>query len=189
MKILMIDNYDSFTFNLVHLISMQNYEVIVKRNDELSLEQINEINPKAIVISPGPCSPNESGISIATINKFYKTTPILGVCLGHQAIGQVFGATIEKAKRPEHGKVHKIEHNFTDLFQNIPTNFKATRYHSLVISNDNLPSCLEVIANSEDGHIMAIKHRNFPIYGVQFHPESIETEYGDIIIKNFLSIL
>jgi len=184
----MVDNYDSFTYNLVQYLGSLGAEVLVKRNDELELEEVKEIKPDAIVISPGPCTPKEAGISVPLIRKYYKDYPILGVCLGHQSIGYAFGGKIVRAKNLMHGKTSLIYHTGNELFKGIPSPFTAVRYHSLVIDRDSLPQELEVIAESDDGEIMAVAHREYPLYGVQFHPESVLSEYGMEVLKNFLEI-
>ncbi|NPB08184.1 MAG: aminodeoxychorismate/anthranilate synthase component II [Aquificae bacterium] len=188
MKILMVDNYDSFTYNLVQYLGSLGAEVVVRRNDELELEEVREINPEAIVISPGPCTPKEAGISVPLIKQYYKEYPILGVCLGHQSIGYAFGAKIVRAKNLMHGKTSLVYHTGNELFKGIPSPFTAVRYHSLVIDRNTLPEELQVTAESDDGEIMAVAHREYPLYGVQFHPESVLSEYGMDILKNFLSI-
>ncbi len=187
--ILMIDNYDSFTYNIVQYFYELGQEVVVKRNDEITIEDIENMNNiDAIVISPGPCTPNEAGISVDVIKKFKGVYPILGVCLGHQSIGQAFGAKIVKAKCLMHGKTSKIYHNEKGLFEGIPNPFNAVRYHSLVIDESTLPQDIEITARSDDGEIMAIEHKKYPIWGVQFHPESILTEYGMKILENFIHL-
>lgn len=187
--ILLIDNYDSFTYNLYHyFIECKSDDIIVKRNDKISISEIDEIKPRAIVLSPGPCTPNESGVCLDIVNYFKGKIPIFGVCLGHQVIGQVFGADIIKTK-PMHGKISKIYHENSKIFKNIPSPFNATRYHSLIIDEKTLPSELLITARSEDGTIMAIEHKEYDIYGVQFHPESIASDYGHQIITNFLNII
>jgi len=188
MKILMIDNYDSFTYNLVQYLGTLGAEVIVKRNDEIKPEEVKEINPDGIVISPGPCTPKEAGISVEVIRKYYKEYPILGVCLGHQSIGYAFGANIVRAKRLMHGKTSEITHTGEGIFKDIPSPFTAVRYHSLVIDEKTLPKELKITARSEDGEIMGIQHVEYPVYGVQFHPESVLSEYGMKILENFLNI-
>lgn len=185
--ILLIDNYDSFTYNLYHyIIQVSHEEVLVKRNDKISILEIEKLNPRAIILSPGPCSPNESGICLQIIKDLKGQYPILGVCLGHQAIAQVFGGVIAKT-RPMHGKVSDIYHDESGVFQGIPSPFKATRYHSLTIEKETLPQELEITAQTTDGIIMGIKHKNFNIHGVQFHPESIASQYGHELIKNFIN--
>lgn len=189
MKILMIDNYDSFTYNLVQYLGSLGAEVIVKRNDEIKPEEVREINPDGIVISPGPCTPKEAGVSVEVIRKYYKEYPILGVCLGHQSIGYAFGADIVRAKRLMHGKTSEITHTGEGIFKDIPSPFTAVRYHSLVIDEKTLPKELKITARSEDGEIMGIQHVEYPVYGVQFHPESVLSEYGMKILENFLSVV
>ena len=190
--LLMIDNYDSFTYNLVQYFGELNQDVQVYRNDKITIDRIKKLCPSHIVISPGPCTPNEAGISIEVIDNFKKEVPILGVCLGHQSIGQAFGGKIVHAKNIMHGKTSNIYHTGTDVFKDFENPFTATRYHSLVIEKNTLPDCFEITAwtNNEDGNIneiMGIKHKNFLISGVQFHPESILTSYGHGLLKNFLS--
>ena len=187
--ILMIDNYDSFTYNIVQYFYDLGQEVVVKRNDEITIEDIKNMEGiDAIVISPGPCTPTEAGISVDVIKNFKGIYPILGVCLGHQSIGQAFGAKIVKAKCLMHGKTSKIYHNEKGLFEGIPNPFNAVRYHSLVIDESTLPEDIEITARSDDDEIMAIEHKKYPIWGVQFHPESILTEYGHKLLENFLKI-
>lgn len=187
--ILLIDNYDSFTYNLYHyLIESGAKNVVVKRNDKISIDQIKKLNPEAIILSPGPCTPNEAGICLEVVKEFQNLTPILGVCLGHQSIGQIFGAKIIKT-HPMHGKISEIIHQNTDIFKNIPSPFKATRYHSLIIDKTTLPSDLKITAQTQDGIIMGIAHKKHKIFGVQFHPESIASEYGHQIIANFLDLI
>jgi para-aminobenzoate synthetase component 2 len=184
--LLIIDNYDSFTFNIVQYFKNLSEEVEVEKNDRITIEQIEELAPKYIVISPGPHSPINAGISLDTIKKFKDKTPILGICLGHQAIGQFFGAKIVKAKHPMHGRQSKVEHDQKTIFSGIPTPFTVTRYHSLIIDKTSIPSELEISSRSDDGEIMGVRHKFYPIEGVQFHPESILTEYGERLLKNFL---
>ena len=186
--ILVLDNYDSFTYNLVHYIGDCGEEVMVVRNDEITVEQVEDLNPKKIVISPGPCTPNEAGISIELIKK--SSVPILGVCLGHQAIGAAFGGNIIKAPEIFHGKLSKVEHNQKKIFNGIDSPYSVVRYHSLIIEKDSLPNELEITGVLEDNPevIMAIEHKEKPIYGVQFHPESIETNFGMKLIENFLKL-
>ena len=184
--ILMIDNYDSFTFNLVQYLNGLNEEVLVRRNDSLTIEDIKELNPEMIVISPGPCTPTEAGISIDVINEFKGEIPILGICLGHQAIGQVFGGNIVRGKEPVHGKVFPINHTNKGVFEGLNNPLKVTRYHSLVVDKDSLPKCLEVTAETEDGVIMGFRHKDYLVEGVQFHPEAILTEQGMELLDNFL---
>lgn len=184
--ILFIDNYDSFTFSLVQYFGELGGNIEVYRNDKITLLDIELKKPEYIIISPGPCTPFEAGISLEVIKYFAGKIPILGVCLGHQAIAQAFGGQIIKAKTLMHGKTSDIYHDRKTIFNNIPSPFKATRYHSLSVKEDGLPSCLEITARTSDGEIMALRHKEYPIEGVQFHPESILTEYGKEIIKNFL---
>lgn len=186
MKVLVIDNYDSFTFNLVQLLGKFNCKISVKRNDEITLEQINKAKPDKILISPGPKKPEDSKISLQIIKEFGAAIPILGVCLGHQAIALNFGGKVVKAFHPIHGKTSQILHDYKTIFKNIPQKIKAMRYHSLIVKNDSLPNEIEISAKTEDGTIMAIRHKIFPIEGIQFHPESILTEYGPKIILNWL---
>lgn len=184
--ILLIDNYDSFTYNLYHyFIQAGEKKVIVKRNDEISLAEIEKLNLRGIVLSPGPCTPNEAGICLEVVRKFKETIPIFGVCLGHQVIGQAFGGKIIKT-HPMHGKISEVFHQNNSLFAKLPSPFKATRYHSLIIEKETCPQDLTITAETADGIIMAIEHKKFKIFGVQFHPESIASEYGHEIIKNFL---
>lgn len=187
--ILFIDNYDSFTYNLVQYIGEQDNNLKVFRNDKISLSKIKELSPKGIVISPGPCTPKEAGISVEVIKKFYKTIPILGVCLGHQSIGYAFGGEVIGADHILHGKTSQIHHNEKSIFQGIENPFTATRYHSLVLNPKNLPDCFELTCWTKDNTIMGIKHKEYPVEGVQFHPESILTLAGKQIISNFLKSL
>ena len=182
----MIDNYDSFTWNLVQYLRELGAQVEVVRNDEIGTEGIEAMQPGGIVISPGPCTPAEAGVSIAAIREFSGKIPILGVCLGHQAIGQAFGGKVGHAARVVHGKTSTISHSGRGLFRGLPDPFTATRYHSLAILRASLPTCLEVTAESEDGEIMGVRHREFAVEGVQFHPESFLTEHGHALLKNFL---
>jgi anthranilate synthase/aminodeoxychorismate synthase-like glutamine amidotransferase len=186
--LLVIDNYDSFTYNLVQYLGEMQVEMQVHRNDQVSLQQLQALNPDRILISPGPCSPRESGLSNDIIRKFSTYIPTLGVCLGHQCIGHVFGANVIVNYRMMHGKTSPIKHNGKDLFEGMPNPFAATRYHSLVIQRDTLPDCLEITAETEEGEIMGVKHKQHPIWGVQFHPESILTESGRQILSNFLKL-
>jgi len=187
--ILFIDNYDSFTYNLVDYIGQYQPDLMVKRNDTISLDEIAKLNPKGIVLSPGPGSPDDSGICMDVIRNFYQEKHIFGVCLGHQCIGEVFGAKIIRAPKPVHGKTAQIIHQNSDIFKNLPTPFEATRYHSLVIERHSLPEELEITAETEDGLIMGIRHTKYPVCGVQFHPESILTTEGKTIIINWLKII
>ncbi len=191
--ILMIDNYDSFTYNLVQYLGELGAEVVVERNDQITLEQIETLAPERIMISPGPCTPSEAGISIDVIQHFKGKLPIFGVCLGHQSIGQAFGGDIIRAREIMHGKISAIHHNGKGLFEALPSPYEATRYHSLVIDKNSLPECLEVSAwtETEDGkldEIMGVRHKEYAIEGVQFHPESILTEHGHAMLQNFLKM-
>ena len=184
--LLVIDNYDSFTYNLVQYFGELGEDVQVFRNDDITLEGVARLNPARIVVSPGPCTPNEAGISVPAIKHFAGKVPILGVCLGHQSIGQAFGGKIVHAKQLMHGKTSAIHHSGSSVFRGLPADFQATRYHSLVIERASLPDCLEVTAWTDDGEIMGVRHKTLPIEGVQFHPESILTEHGHAMLKNFL---
>jgi anthranilate synthase/aminodeoxychorismate synthase-like glutamine amidotransferase len=184
--ILMIDNYDSFTYNLVHSIAGLGEEVRVERNDALCLEDIRQMKPAAIFISPGPCSPKEAGISVEVIRHFSAALPILGVCLGHQAIGYAFGGEVVRAKRIMHGKTSMIFHDGQTIYRGLPNPFEATRYHSLIVERETLPKCLEISAWTEHGEIMGVRYPGYQVEGVQFHPESILTPSGDLLIKNFI---
>jgi len=183
----LLDNYDSFTYNLAQLLGELGQTVLIRRNDQITLDEIAALEPSAIVISPGPCTPTEAGLSVPLIPHFAGRIPILGVCLGHQSIGQAFGANIVRAPQLMHGKTSPIEHDARTIFHGLPQPFAATRYHSLVIEPASLPDCLEVSARTPDGTIMAVRHRTFPIEGVQFHPESILTLAGKHLLANFLS--
>jgi anthranilate synthase/aminodeoxychorismate synthase-like glutamine amidotransferase len=185
---LVIDNYDSFTYNLVQYLGEMNVDLLVRRNDQITLDQIEELKPERILISPGPCSPKESGLSNQIIATFGPRLPLLGVCLGHQCIGHTFGAEVVVNHRMMHGKTSPIRHNGRDLFRGMPNPFAATRYHSLVIKRDTVPDCLEITAETDEGEIMGIRHTSHPIWGVQFHPESILTEDGRTILRNFLTL-
>ena len=184
--VLVIDNYDSFTYNLVQYLGEMQVDLQVHRNDQISLDQIRELNPERILVSPGPCSPRESGLSNEIIRTFGPHVPLFGVCLGHQCIGHTFGGDVIVNYRMMHGKTSPIRHNGQDLFLGMPNPFAATRYHSLVIKKDTLPECLEVTAESDEGEIMGVRHKEFPIHGVQFHPESILTTEGRQLLANFL---
>ncbi len=186
LKILVIDNYDSFTFNLVQLIGKFTENIIVKRNDKITLEEITEMNPDKIVISPGPGVPKDSGISVEIIKTIGKHTPLLGVCLGHQTIGEIFGAEVINAPVLMHGKSSGVKHNGNGIFKDVTSNFNAGRYHSLIINSESVPEELEITSQTEDKIIMGIKHKQYPIEGIQFHPESILTPEGETIIKNWL---
>ena len=184
--LLMIDNYDSFTYNLVQYFGELGEEVVVHRNDEITLDAIAALKPARIVISPGPCTPNEAGVSVPLIGRFAGAIPILGVCLGHQSIGQAFGGRIVHAKQVMHGKTSAIRHRSQGVFRGLPDPLQATRYHSLVIERETIPDCLEITAWTEDGEIMGVRHKTLPVEGVQFHPESILTERGHELLANFL---
>lgn len=186
--LLVIDNYDSFTYNLVQYFGELGCEIEVRRNDAITLDEIAELRPDHIVISPGPCTPNEAGISLAVIDRFKGEIPILGVCLGHQAIGQAFGGRVVSAGRLMHGKTSPIQHDGRTIFTGLPSPFTATRYHSLVVSRDGLPDCLEISAQTEEGEIMGLRHKTYPIEGVQFHPESVVSEHGHALLRNFLQL-
>lgn len=186
--LLMIDNYDSFTYNIVQYFGELGEEVQVYRNDRISLEEIQRLAPKRLVVSPGPCSPEEAGISVAAIRHFAGKIPLLGVCLGHQSIGAAFGGTVVRSATLMHGKTSPIHHDGRELFAGLPNPFNATRYHSLIVERETLPSCLEVTAWVEEGEIMGLRHRELPLWGVQFHPESILTEGGMDMLRNFLEM-
>lgn len=183
---LLIDNYDSFTYNLWHYLGELGAEVEVKRNDAVTVDQVLAMGPQGIVISPGPCDPDKAGICLEMINRAAGRIPLFGVCLGHQAIGQAFGGKVVRAPKPMHGKVDSVEHDGTGVFQGLPSPFRATRYHSLVVERDGFPDCLHVSAWTADGLVMGLMHKELPIWGVQFHPESIETEHGHAMLRNFL---
>lgn len=186
--VLVIDNYDSFTYNIVQYLGEMQVDLQVRRNDQISLKEIKALQPERILISPGPCSPKESGLSNDIIKTFGPKVPLLGVCLGHQCIGHTFGANVVVNYRMMHGKTSPIKHNGKDLFQGMPNPFLATRYHSLVVQRDTMPDFLEVTAETDEGEVMGLKHRDYPIWGVQFHPESILTEHGREILRNFLRL-
>jgi len=185
--LLMIDNYDSFTYNLVQYFGELGEEVRVARNDEIALDEIAALAPDRICISPGPCSPNEAGVSVPLLERFAGTVPILGVCLGHQAIGQAFGGRVIRAQTLMHGKTGTIHHIGVGVFAGLPNPFTAARYHSLAVERSSLPECLEVTAWTDDGEIMGLRHKTLPVEGVQFHPESIATEHGHAMLQNFLT--
>ena len=185
MRVLVIDNYDSFTYNLVQYLGELGAEVIVRRNDEITPEEVLDLHPDRIVVSPGPCTPNEAGISVDLISASAGEVPLLGVCLGHQAIGQAFGAKVVRGE-PVHGKTAKITHDGEGVYAGVEQGFVATRYHSLVIEPESMPECLIVTSRTEDGVIMGVRHREYPVEGVQFHPESIMTRSGHDLLKNFL---
>lgn len=184
--ILVIDNYDSFTYNLVQYLGELGEEVTVRRNDEIDLKGIEELAPEHILISPGPCTPNEAGISLDVISNFKGLIPIFGVCLGHQAIGQAFGGNVIRAERLMHGKTSPILHHNTSVFEGLPSPFTTTRYHSLLVERESLPECLEITAETAEGEIMGLRHKEFAVEGVQFHPESIITDHGHQLLRNFL---
>ncbi|GHO45560.1 anthranilate synthase component II [Ktedonospora formicarum] len=185
--LLLIDNYDSFTYNLYQYLAELGAEVVVHRNDQITLSDIEQMHPERIVISPGPCTPNEAGISCQVIERFGSHIPLLGVCLGHQAIGQVYGGRVIRAPEPVHGKVGIIRHEGLGVFRNLPQPFEATRYHSLIVERETLPEELEITAYTDDGLIMGLRHRTHPVQGVQFHPESIITAAGKDLLRNFLA--
>jgi para-aminobenzoate synthetase component 2 len=184
--ILVIDNYDSFTYNLVQYLGEMGEDLAVHRNDQITVEEVAAMNPERIIISPGPCTPNEAGISVETIRRMSSTTPILGVCLGHQSIGQAFGGEVVRAGRLMHGKTSPIQHDGRTLFRGLPNPFEATRYHSLLVRRETLPACLEISAETDEGEIMGLRHRDLPVEGVQFHPESVLTEHGKRLLRNFV---
>jgi para-aminobenzoate synthetase component 2 len=186
--ILMIDNYDSFTYNLVQIIARKEKELLVRRNDEITISEIRKIDPNCIFLSPGPCSPKEAGVTIEVIQEFSPTSPIMGVCLGHQAIGFVYGAPVVRAERIMHGKTCSIYHDGQTIFKGLSNPFEATRYHSLIVEKRALPECLEISAWTDQGEIMGLRHRTNRVEGVQFHPESILTPMGDKLIENFLNL-
>jgi len=187
-RVTLIDNYDSFTFNLVHYLGELGADVSVWRNDEITVADALASKPDAIVLSPGPCTPNEAGVCLDLVSAASETTPMLGVCLGHQAIGQAFGAEVKRAPAPMHGKVSRISHNARGLFRGLNGPFSATRYHSLIIERSSAPAELEISAESDDGLVMGVQHRDRPAFGVQFHPESIASEHGRQILCNFLNL-
>ncbi|MGD1416693.1 aminodeoxychorismate/anthranilate synthase component II [Bacillus subtilis] len=184
--ILMIDNYDSFTYNLVQYLGELGEELVVKRNDSITIEEIEELSPDFLMISPGPCSPDEAGISLEAIKHFAGKIPIFGVCLGHQSIAQVFGGDVVRAERLMHGKTSDIEHDGKTIFEGLKNPLVATRYHSLIVKPETLPSCFTITAKTKEGEIMAIRHNDLPIEGVQFHPESIMTSFGKEMLRNFI---
>jgi anthranilate synthase component 2 len=185
--ILMLDNYDSFTYNLVQYLGELGQDVSVVRNDELTVDEIEKLSPERIVVSPGPCTPNEAGVSLEVIRRMAGRVPLLGVCLGHQAIGQAFGGRVIHAQTLMHGKVSAIHHTGAGVFRGLPSPYNATRYHSLAIERSSCPEALEVTAWTEDGEIMGVRHKTLPVEGVQFHPESILTEHGHALLRNFLA--
>ena len=187
--ILMIDYYDSFTYNMVQYLGQLGEEVDVRRNDEITLDEIEAMNPEAIFLSPGPCSPAEAGITVDVIRRFHARVPLMGVCLGHQAIGHAFGGRVVRAGRIMHGKTSPILNDGRTIFKGLPSPFPAGRYHSLLVERESLPDCLEVSAETEEGEIMGLRHKEYPIEGIQFHPESILTPGGKRIIRNFLKLI
>lgn len=186
---ILIDNYDSFTYNIYHYLTELGVTLQVFRNDQITSAEVLALNPEGIVISPGPCSPNEAGICLDLIDQAKSTTPILGVCLGHQAIGQYFGGDVVRAPYVMHGKTSALHHDGSKLFRDIPSPYEATRYHSLIVDSATLPDCLTVTAKSDDALIMALEHKEYPIYGVQYHPESIASEHGHKLFENFIKIV
>jgi anthranilate synthase/aminodeoxychorismate synthase-like glutamine amidotransferase len=187
--ILMIDNYDSFTYNLVQYLGQLGEEVAVRRNDAITLDEIAAMNPEAIFLSPGPCSPEQAGITVDVVRRFHRHIPLMGVCLGHQAIGHAFGGRVVRAGRIMHGKTSPILNDGRTIFKGLPSPFPAGRYHSLIVERESLPDCLEVSAETEEGEIMGLRHRTLPVEGIQFHPESILTPGGKRIIRNFLQLI
>jgi anthranilate synthase/aminodeoxychorismate synthase-like glutamine amidotransferase len=185
---LLIDNYDSFSYNLMQYFGELGCDILVKRNDEISMAEISRLAPKHICLSPGPCTPREAGISKEIVRRLGQRIPVLGVCLGHQCIAEVYGGKIVLASQPVHGKSFLIRHNGAPLFSEVPTRFEAGRYHSLIVERNSLPACLEITAESDDGEIMALRHREFPVHGVQFHPESVLTPDGKKILARFLAL-
>jgi len=186
--IFILDNYDSFTYNLVQYMGELGAELVVHRNDKITCDQIEALAPAKIVISPGPCTPNEAGISMAVVERFAGKVPILGVCLGHQSIGQVFGGTVTRAPYIMHGKTSEIRHDGEGVYAGLPNPFTATRYHSLIVERDSVPDCLRIVAETEDGLVMGLRHRDMAVEGVQFHPESILTSQGQRLLGNFLGV-
>jgi anthranilate synthase/aminodeoxychorismate synthase-like glutamine amidotransferase len=186
--VFVLDNYDSFTYNLVQYLGEMGEEPVVRRNDQVTIDEIERMNPERIVISPGPCTPREAGISIDLIRYFAGRKPLLGVCLGHQAIGEAFGGRVVRAPYLMHGKLSRIHHDGRTIFRGLPQDFPATRYHSLIVEREGLPEALEISAATDDGLIMGLRHRRFPVEGVQFHPESILTEPGKALLRNFLQL-
>jgi anthranilate synthase/aminodeoxychorismate synthase-like glutamine amidotransferase len=186
--VLVIDNYDSFTYNLVQYLGELKVDLQVHRNDQITLDRIEELKPERILISPGPCSPRESGLSNEIIKRFGQRIPLFGVCLGHQCIGHTFGGNVKVNYRMMHGKTSAIHHNGRDLFEGMPNPFQATRYHSLVIERETMPGCLEITAHTDEGEVMGVRHKEYPIFGVQFHPEGILTDSGRTIVSNFLNL-
>ncbi|MEZ4666637.1 MAG: aminodeoxychorismate/anthranilate synthase component II [Anaerolineae bacterium] len=186
--ILVIDNYDSFTYNLVQVMGEMGADLHVERNDQITISEVRAMQPSHIVISPGPGDPDDSGVSLEILRELGPTTPILGVCLGHQCIGQVYGGVVSRAPHLMHGKTSMVYHEGDGIFEGLPNPFEATRYHSLIVLEETVPHCLSITARTEDGLIMGMKHKQFPVYGVQFHPESILTTHGPSLLKNFLDV-
>ena len=186
--ILVIDNYDSFTYNLVQYLGELGEDLTVRRNDQATLQELDALHPERVVISPGPCTPLEAGLSNDVISAFAGRVPVLGVCLGHQCIGHVYGGKVIRAPRLMHGKTSPIHHNGREVFADLPDPFEATRYHSLIVERESLPDCLEVTAWTDEGEIMGLRHKEAPVFGVQFHPESILTEHGKALLQNFLAV-
>ena len=186
--LILIDNYDSFTYNLVHFLGELGAESVVIRNDKVTAEEVIAQKPKAIVLSPGPCTPNEAGVCLDLIAKAGATIPLMGVCLGHQSIGQAYGGKVIRAPVPMHGKLSTIRHTGKGIFKGLPQDFEITRYHSLIVERETLPDCLEITAETDDGLIMGLQHTSHPVHGVQFHPESIASEYGHALLANFLEL-
>ncbi len=186
--LLVLDNYDSFTYNLVQYFGEMGVEMKIYRNDAITVEEIGKLRPERICISPGPCAPEQAGISMDLIRRYGERIPILGVCLGHQAIGQVYGGQVVRAERLMHGKTSPILHNSASVFRDLPSPFIATRYHSLIVKRESLPSCLNITAETAEGEIMGLQHKVHPVHGVQFHPESILTQHGKQLLRNFLSL-
>ncbi|MFO7568815.1 MAG: aminodeoxychorismate/anthranilate synthase component II [Smithellaceae bacterium] len=184
--ILMIDNYDSFTFNIVQYLGQMGADVQVYRNDKITLSEIEKLRPQAVILSPGPCTPKEAGITVDVVREFHKTLPIFGICLGHQSIGYAFGGDVVRAERIMHGKVSPVHHDGKTIFAGLPDPFTAGRYHSLVVKPETLPDCLEISAQTAEGEIMGLRHKEYPVEGIQFHPESVLTPQGKRIIRNFL---
>ena len=184
--ILMIDNYDSFTFNIVQYLGQMGEDVQVYRNDKITLDEIRKLNPQAIFLSPGPCTPREAGITVDVIREFHTSVPLMGICLGHQSIGYAFGGDVVRAARVMHGKVSPVHHDGKTIFAGLPNPFTAGRYHSLLVSSETLPDCLEISAQTAEGEIMGLRHKEYPVEGIQFHPESVLTPQGKRIIRNFL---
>jgi anthranilate synthase/aminodeoxychorismate synthase-like glutamine amidotransferase len=186
--ILILDNYDSFTFNLVQYLGELGAEMQVFRNDRITVEEALRLNPEKVLISPGPCSPAEAGVSCAMIRAFGPRVPLLGVCLGHQCLGEVYGGKVVRAERLMHGKTSPVLHRGTGVFEGLPSPFTAVRYHSLLVERDSLPECLEITAETAEGEIMGLQHKTFPVHGVQFHPEAVLTEHGMALLRNFLEL-